>query len=45
MVIKYLENLRKAPKIRGDKTRGVKESEILKVEKRLKIQFPLVENS
>lgn len=41
MKIKYLEKLEKAPRIREQKTKGVKESEILKVEKHLNIKFPL----
>lgn len=41
MEIKYLEKLKNAPKIREQKTKGVKESEISKIENRLKIKFPL----
>lgn len=41
MNLKYLENLDKNKKIGHDKIRGVKETEILETEKRLKIKFPL----
>lgn len=41
MIFKYLNKLEKNKKIGHDKIKGVKESEILKVEKRLKIKFPL----
>jgi hypothetical protein len=41
MIFKYLKKVENNKKIGFDKIKGVKESEILKVEKRLKIKFPL----
>ena len=41
MTIKYLNKLEVNKTINRRKIRGVRESEILKVEKRLKIKFPL----
>lgn len=37
----YMQKLANAPKIRDQKTRGVSASEIIKVEQRLNIKFPL----